>query len=94
MRAAGFKPADFDTVLVTHIHPDHTSGLLDTEGKPAFPRAEMIVHEDDIAFWSDPSLRDGRSPAATPYLDSAGAGPRRLSRAGSGPCAAARSSQE
>jgi hypothetical protein len=45
LRAAGFKPDDFDTVLVTHIHPDHTSGLLDTEGKPAFPHAEVIVHE-------------------------------------------------
>jgi glyoxylase-like metal-dependent hydrolase (beta-lactamase superfamily II) len=71
LRAAGFKPDDFDTVLVTHIHPDHTSGLLDTEGRPAFPRAEVIVHEDEIAFWSDKTLRDGRSAAATPYLDSA-----------------------
>ena len=71
LRAAGFKPDDFDTVLVTHIHPDHTSGLLDTEGKPAFPRAEVIVHEDEIAFWSDKTLRDGRSAAAMPYLNSA-----------------------
>ncbi len=71
LRAAGFKPDDFDTVLVTHIHPDHTSGLLDPDGKPAFPRAEVVVHEDEIAFWSDKSLRDGRSAAATPYLDSA-----------------------
>jgi glyoxylase-like metal-dependent hydrolase (beta-lactamase superfamily II) len=70
-RAAGFSPEDFDTVLVTHIHPDHTSGLLDTEGKAAFPRAEIVVHEDELKFWSDKSLRDGRSAAATPYLDSA-----------------------
>jgi glyoxylase-like metal-dependent hydrolase (beta-lactamase superfamily II) len=71
LSAAGFKPDDFDTVIVTHIHPDHTSGLLDTDGKPAFPRAEVIVHEDELAFWSDKTLRDGRSAAATPYLDSA-----------------------
>jgi len=49
LRAAGFKPDDFDTVIVTHIHPDHTSGLLDKDGKPAFPRAEVIVHEDELA---------------------------------------------
>ena len=73
LKAAGFSPSDFDTVLVTHIHPDHTSGLLDTSGKPAFSRAEIILHEEDITFWSDPSLRDGRSAAATPYLDSAAA---------------------
>jgi metal-dependent hydrolase (beta-lactamase superfamily II) len=71
LRAAGFTPEDFDTVLVKHIHPDHTSGLLDTEGKLAFPRAEVIVHKDEIAFWSDKTLRDGRSAAAMPYLDSA-----------------------
>jgi glyoxylase-like metal-dependent hydrolase (beta-lactamase superfamily II) len=71
LRAAGFSPEDFDTVLVTHIHPDHTSGLLDAEGNAAFPRAEIVVHEDELKFWSDKSLRDGRSAAATPYLDSA-----------------------
>ena len=80
LRAAGFTPDDFDTVLVTHIHPDHTSGLLDTEGKPAFPRAEVIVHEDEIAFWSDKTLRDGRSAAATPYLEFRRPGARSLSR--------------
>lgn len=73
LRAAGFSPADFGTVLLTHIHPDHSSGLMGPDGKAIFPRAEVVVHEDDIAFWSDPSLRDGRSPAATPYLDSADA---------------------
>lgn len=73
LKAAGFAPADFDTVLLTHIHPDHSSGLMGPGGKAIFSRAEVVVHEDDIAFWSDPTLRDGRSPAATPYLDSAGA---------------------
>jgi glyoxylase-like metal-dependent hydrolase (beta-lactamase superfamily II) len=73
LRAAGFSPADFDTVLLTHIHPDHSSGLMGPDGKAAFTRAEIVVHEDDISFWSDPNLRDGRSPAATPYLDSADA---------------------
>ena len=49
-------------------HPSRdTSDLLDTEGKPAFPRADVIVHEDEITFWSDKSLRDGRSAAATPF---------------------------
>src|SRR5271156_5464197 len=71
LHAAGFSPDDFDTVLVTHIHPDHTSGLMSTDGKAVFSRAEIVIHEDEISFWSDPRLRDGRTPAATPYLDSA-----------------------
>ena len=69
--AAGLGPKDIDTVLLTHIHPDHSSGLMGPDGSAIFSHAEIVVHEDDIAFWSDPNLRDGRSPAATPYLGSA-----------------------
>src|SRR5258708_37631779 len=36
--AAGFKPADFDTVLVTQIHPGNTSGLLVTDVRPGLAR--------------------------------------------------------
>ena len=73
LKAAGFSPTDFDTVLLTHIHPDHSSGLMGPNGAAMFSRAEIVVHEDDVSFWSDPNLRDGRSAAATPYLDSADA---------------------
>lgn len=73
LRTLGLKPDDFDIVLLTHIHPDHSNGLLSDEGQPLFPRAEVILHRDDVTFWSDPALRDGRSAAALPYLDSASA---------------------
>lgn len=68
LAAAGFKPEDIDAVLLTHIHPDHSSGLVDKGGGPLFPRAEIVVHEEDFDFWSNPALRDGSVPAATPYL--------------------------
>jgi glyoxylase-like metal-dependent hydrolase (beta-lactamase superfamily II) len=67
----GLTPDDFDTVLLTHIHPDHSNGLLSDTGEALFGKAEVILHEDDVTFWSDPALRDGRSAAALPYLDSA-----------------------
>ena len=70
LSAAGFKLSDFDTVLLTHIHPDHSSGLMDKAGKPLFPRADIIVHKDDFDFWSDTERR-GRSAAAVPYTGSA-----------------------
>ena len=68
----GLEPEDIDTVLLSHIHPDHSNGLLDDAGRAVFGRAELVIHEDDVTFWSDPKLRDGSVPAATPYLDSAG----------------------
>src|SRR6202021_1441596 len=55
LRAAGFMPDDFETVLVTRIHPDHSSGLMGPDGKAMFSRAEIVVHEDDVSFWSDPN---------------------------------------
>jgi glyoxylase-like metal-dependent hydrolase (beta-lactamase superfamily II) len=44
MIEAGVTPADVDTVLLTHIHPDHSSGLTDnTSGTRNFPNAELVV---------------------------------------------------
>ena len=73
LATAGYAPTDVDTVLLTHIHPDHSNGLLGPSGEGVFTRAEIVVNAADVAFWSDPALRDGRCAAATPYLDSAAA---------------------
>lgn len=47
----GLAPADIDTVLCTHIHPDHTNGLVDADGSPMFPNAEVFVHQVEIDYW-------------------------------------------
>jgi glyoxylase-like metal-dependent hydrolase (beta-lactamase superfamily II) len=71
LHAAGFSAASIDTVLLTHIHPDHSNGLLTASGDAIFPRAEVMLHEDELAFWSDPALDDAAPAAAKPYLGSA-----------------------
>ena len=54
MKAAGVTPADIDTVLLTHMHPDHSAGLTDTTtGARNFPNAELVVHENEPRHWYD-----------------------------------------
>jgi glyoxylase-like metal-dependent hydrolase (beta-lactamase superfamily II) len=52
MRAAGVEPGEVDTVFATHAHPDHV-GLFQANGEATFPGAELVLHEDERAFWSD-----------------------------------------
>ena len=54
LRAAGVDPATVDTVLLTHMHPDHSLGLTDrTTGARLFPNAEVALHEREAPHWLD-----------------------------------------
>lgn len=63
----GIAPADIATVLVTHAHIDHVSGLVDAAGAPYFLNAEIVIHAAETEFWLD----DARAAAA---LDAAKGG--------------------
>ena len=39
MSALGVAESEVDTVLLTHMHPDHSNGLTDAEGKRRFSAA-------------------------------------------------------
>lgn len=51
LRAAGFKPEDIDTVLLTHMHPDHACGITSADGKAVFPNATVLAAQRDADFW-------------------------------------------
>ena len=53
LAAAGVRPEEVDAVLLTHMHPDHSNGLADAEGRALFPNAELVMHEAEWAHWND-----------------------------------------
>ena len=61
MQAAGIDPAKVTRVVMSHFHGDHVNGLLNAEGAAAFPNAEVIVPEAEIAWWGD-ATNETRSP--------------------------------
>jgi glyoxylase-like metal-dependent hydrolase (beta-lactamase superfamily II) len=58
MRAAGYRPEDIDTILLTHIHGDHSGGLS-IGGKVVFPNAMVYVDKDDPDYWFDSAAESG-----------------------------------
>ena len=54
LAAAGYPAETIDTVLLTHIHADHSGGVS-RAGKPAFPKAEVFVDKRDVDFWLNPA---------------------------------------
>ena len=54
LAAAGVSPAEIETILLTHMHPDHSAGLTDlATGRRNFPNAELVVHENEPRHWND-----------------------------------------
>jgi glyoxylase-like metal-dependent hydrolase (beta-lactamase superfamily II) len=55
MQAAGIDPKTIDTVLVSHFHGDHISGIRAKAGAANFPNAEIMVPAGEWQFWTDAS---------------------------------------
>ena len=59
LAAVGVMQTDIDTVLLTHLHPDHVGGLSDLEtGTKHFPNAEIVVHEREMKYWHDSASQE------------------------------------
>ena len=56
LAALGVAPGGIDTVLLTHLHPDHVGGLVDAAGQALLPNAELIVHAAEPPFWQDDAV--------------------------------------
>jgi hypothetical protein len=61
LRAFGVTPEEIAPVFLTHIHPDHSNGLVDDTGRAVFPNAELILHEAEARFWLDREQASGET---------------------------------
>jgi glyoxylase-like metal-dependent hydrolase (beta-lactamase superfamily II) len=59
-KKAGIDPEKVTTIIITHFHADHISGLMakDTNA-PIFPNAEIHVPEAEYKFWTAPTTTAG-----------------------------------
>jgi glyoxylase-like metal-dependent hydrolase (beta-lactamase superfamily II) len=53
LTAAGIDTKSIDTIILTHMHPDHSNGLTDENGVAKFPHVELVVAERDVDHWFD-----------------------------------------
>jgi glyoxylase-like metal-dependent hydrolase (beta-lactamase superfamily II) len=53
LKASGYQPEQVDTILLTHLHPDHVCGIS-KEGISNFPNATVYVSNDEANYWLDP----------------------------------------
>ena len=51
--ASGIPLEAVDTVVISHFHSDHINGLLNADGKLAFPNAEVLVPAVEWKFFMD-----------------------------------------
>jgi len=59
-KAAGFDPAQVDTIIISHFHGDHINGMRLKDGSAVFPKAEVMVSAPEWGYWMD----DGKMAAA------------------------------
>ncbi|MCW8086715.1 MBL fold metallo-hydrolase [Sabulicella glaciei] len=68
LRASGYRPEQVDTVILTHIHPEHALGLSYDGTTRNFPNAEVVVTEVDHRFWTDPAM-ESRVPQGQRFIE-------------------------
>ena len=52
LQTAGLHLRDVDTVILTHVHPEHVGGNLDEAGNLLCPNARWVMWRTEWEFWT------------------------------------------
>ncbi|MFY0661107.1 MAG: MBL fold metallo-hydrolase [Shimia sp.] len=56
LAAINVSADSIDMVALTHIHPDHSGGLIDANGAAVFANAQIAVGQTEYGFWHDDAI--------------------------------------
>ena len=70
LAAAGHTPDQVDTILITHMHPDHTGALVD-KSTAVFRNAELHICGLDFDYWTSEAMQATAPDFAKPWFDAA-----------------------
>ena len=70
LAVTGVTPEAIETVLISHLHPDHVGGLT-AGGAAAYPNAEIVLHADEATHWLPDEALAKAPDGAKPYFEGA-----------------------
>lgn len=70
LKAVGYTPEQITDILVTHIHTDHTGGLMNGSVR-VYPNATVHVDRREVEHWLSPEKRAAAPEQARQYFDQA-----------------------
>ena len=70
LKGAGYAPEQVTDILITHIHTDHTGGLMDGSRR-VFPNATLHLESRELDYWLGAGQRERAPQALKVYFDQA-----------------------
>ena len=68
IKASGYVPSQIDTIVITHLHPDHSCGVTTADGKMAFPNAVVRVAKAESDYWLNPKVEEKAPEEFKPFF--------------------------
>jgi glyoxylase-like metal-dependent hydrolase (beta-lactamase superfamily II) len=72
LKGVGYAPEQITDILITHIHTDHTGGLMDGN-RIVFPNATLHIERKEVDYWLSPGSRAKAPEAAKKHFEEASA---------------------